>query len=106
MPKKFVPTPEQLELILTRYKETHNYSLISRETGLSVAIIKRIIQEAELVTEEKTTSEPKKPKTAAQTLALNKEYQYTGLPPIESICPKKAVYYGQISMLVQEFLNV
>ena len=46
MAKKFIPTAEQLELILTRYNETKNYSLVSRETNLSVAIIKRIIQEA------------------------------------------------------------
>ena len=69
MAKKFVPTQEQLEQILTRYKETSNYSLVSRETNLSVAIIKRIIQEAG---EGNTTDEEKslpKPKTTAQILA-------------------------------------
>lgn len=106
MAKKFVPTQEQLEQILTRYKETSNYSLVSRETNLSVAIIKRIIQEAG---EGNTTNEEKplpKPKTAAQILAYHKEYKYTGLPPIETVCPKKSVYYGKMVMLKQEFLDV
>lgn len=106
MAKKFVPTQEQLEQILTRYKETSNYSLVSRETNLSVAIIKRIIQEAG---EGNTTDEEKslpKPKTTAQILAYHKEYKYTGLPPIETVCPKKSVYYGKMVMLKQEFLDV
>lgn len=106
MAKKFVPTQEQLEQILTRHKETGNYSLISRETNLSVAIIKRIIQEAgesNTVDEEKSLP---KPKTIAQILAYHKEYKYTDLPPIETVCPKKSVYYGKIAMLKQEFLDV
>lgn len=107
MAKKFVPTQEQLKQILTRYKETSNYSLVSRETGLSVAIIKRIIQEAG---ESNNTSEEEKPlpkpKTTAQILAYHKEYKYVGLPPIETTCPKKSVYYGKMVMLKQEFLDV
>lgn len=106
MAKKFVPTQEQLEQILTRYKETSNYSLVSRETNLSVAIIKRIIQEAG---EGNTTDEEKslpKPKITAQILAYHKEYKYNGLPPIETVCPKKSVYYGKMVMLKQEFLDV
>lgn len=107
MAKKFVPTQEQLEQILTRYKETGNYSLVSRETGLSVAIIKRIIQESE---ENNNASEDEKPlpkpKTTAQILAYYREYKYVGLPPIETTCPKKTVYYGKMAMLKQEFLDV
>ena len=109
MAKKFVPTQEQLEQILTRYKETSNYSLVSRETNLSVAIIKRIIQEAgEPSTTSTTTSEKpvSKPKTTAQLLSYNKEYCCTGLPPAETVCPKKSVYYGLLVELMQEFLDV
>ena len=65
MAKKFVPTQEQLEQILTRYKETSNYSLVSRETNLSVAIIKRIIQEAEEPSKEAAEKSVSKPKTTA-----------------------------------------
>lgn len=106
---KFIPTPEQLNTILTRYQETKNYSQVSRETGLSTAIIKRIISENEGVSSASTESAAKplpKPKTTAQILAYRKEYQYTGLPPIETVCPKKSVYYGKMAMLKQEFLNV
>ena len=107
MAKKFVPTPEQLELILTRYKETKNYTLVSRETGLSVAIIKRIITEN--TTTETTTAPTKtaaKPKTTAQLLAAKNEYKYNGLPPTETSLPSKAAYYGQLVALMKEQLNV
>lgn len=105
MPKKFEPSPELLEQILTRYKETNNYAQVSRETGISTAIIKRLIQEAGQPTTKK--EKPlKKPTTTAEILAYYKEYQYTGLPPIETTCPPKTVYYGQLAMLQQEFLNV
>ena len=106
MAKKFVPTQEQLEQILTRYKETSNYSLVSRETNLSVAIIKRIIQEAEEPSKEAAEKSVSKPKTTAQLLSYNKEYHFTGLPPAETICPKKTVYYGLLAALMQEYLDV
>lgn len=107
MPKKFEPSAELLERILSRYKETNNYSLVSRETGISVAIIKRLIQEAEqpVLTSSKGESS-KKPATTKEILAYRKQYFYTGLPPIETTCPKKSVYYGQMAMLKQEFLDV
>lgn len=109
MAKKFEPSPEVLEQILTRYKETSNYSLVSRETGISVTIIKRLIQEAGQPTAASTSQEEKplkKPTTTAQILAYRKQYFYTGLPPIETTCPKKSVYYGQMAILKQEFLDV
>ena len=114
MAKKFVPTPEQLELILTRYKETKNYTLVSRETGLSVAIVKRIISEnttteTNTTTKTNTTAPTKtaaKPKTTAQLLAAKNEYKYNGLPPTETSLPSKAAYYGQLVTLMKEQLNV
>ena len=111
MPKKFEPTPELLEQILTRYKETKNYSAVSRETELSVAIIKRIIQEANSPAMNASTAENAakplpKPKTTAQILAYHKEYIYTGLPPLETTLPKRAAYYGLAAKLRTEFLNV
>ena len=108
MAKKFIPTPEQLELILTRYKETKNYTLVSRETGLSVAIIKRIISE-NTTTETNTAAPTKtaaKPKTTAQLLAAKNEYKYNGLPPAETSLPSKSAYYGQLVALMKEQLNV
>ena len=105
MAKKFEPSQELLEQILSRYKETSNYSLVSRETGISVAIIKRLIQEAEQpIPREESPS--KKPTTTAQILAYRKLYCYTGLPPRETNCPKKSVYYGQMAILKQEVLDV
>lgn len=108
MAKKFEPSQELLEQILSRYKETSNYSLVSRETGISVAIIKRLIQEAEqpITSSSKEESPLKKPTTTAQILAYRKQYCYTGLPPLETNCPKKSVYYGQMAILKQEFLDV
>lgn len=107
MAKKFIPTPEQLELILTRYKETKNYTLVSRETGLSVAIIKRIITENTTTeTNAAPTKTAAKPKTTAQLLAAKNEYKYNGLPPTETSLPSKAAYYGQLVTLMKEQLNV
>lgn len=89
MAKKFMPTSEQLELILTRYKETNNYSLISRETGLSVAIIKRIITE-----------------NIGDGSVGKNQYTYIGLPPQETELPSKIMFYHQITKMREEFLNV
>lgn len=105
MAKKFIPDPELKEQILTRYKETKNYSLVSRETGLSVLIIKRIIQEdGEPATQPTTTY--KKPTTASQVLAAKREYFYAGPAPIETELPKKTSYYGKIVELVKGYLDV
>lgn len=108
MAKKFVPTQEQLEQILTRYKETSNYSLVSRETSLSVAIIKRIIQEAGETSQTTTSTEKPlpKPKTTAQLLAYKKRYNYIGPAPLESNLPSKPVYYNQIATMQKEILDV
>ena len=107
MPKKFEPTPELLEQILSLYKKTKNYSAVSRETGLSTTIIKRIIQEANTSPTIENAEKPlPKPKTTAQILAYYKEYQYTGLPPVETSLPKKAAFYGQAAQLRMEFLDV
>lgn len=108
MPKKFEPTPELRQQILIRYKETSNYSLISRETNLSVAIVKRIIQEGDATSTvaAKPNIPTKKPTTTAQILAYKKEYVYVGLPPFETTCPKKTVYYGLLAQFKQEFLDV
>ena len=107
MAKKFEPSPELLKQILTRYAETKNYSQVSRETGLSVTIVKRIIQESGEGTAATVVEKPlPKPKTTAQILTYNKLYRYTGLPPIETKCPSKTVYYGLMAQLKQEFLDV
>ena len=45
MPKRYEPTSEMLANILKWYKETKNYTEVSRRTGLTVTIIKRIITE-------------------------------------------------------------
>ena len=45
MPKRYEPTPEMLANILKWYKETKNYTEVSRRTGLTVLIVKRIITE-------------------------------------------------------------
>lgn len=117
MAKKFVPDPELLNTILTRYKETGTYAQISRETGLSTTVVKRIIEEAaatahpilSATTEKETTQSQKvaaKPRTASQILNDRKKYIYTGPAPLETKLPTKAVFYGQIVELVQEYINV
>ena len=45
MPKRYEPTAEMLANILKWYKETKNYTEVSRRTGLTVLIVKRIITE-------------------------------------------------------------
>lgn len=45
MPKKYEPTPEMLKQILDWYEETHNYSEVTRRSGLSSVVVKRIIVE-------------------------------------------------------------
>lgn len=106
MAKKFIPDPELKEQILTRYKETKNYSLVSRETGLSVLIIKRIIQEEGEQPAAQPTTTYKKPTTASQVLAAKREYFYAGPAPIETELPKKTIYYGKIVELVKGYLDV
>lgn len=117
MPKKFVPDPQLLNTILTRYKETGTYAQVSRETGLSTAVVKRIIEEAAATAHpvlssiiEKEATQPKKvaakPRTASQILNDRKNYIYTGPAPLETKLPTKAVFYGQIVELVQEYINV
>lgn len=87
MPKKYEPTPEMLQTILTRYNETKNFSLVSRETGLSYNILKRIITEHE-------------------ASGAKNEYIYTGPMPLETELPTKAMYYHQIICLMKEHLHV
>lgn len=50
MATKFIPSREQLDYIRKRYLETKNYSQISRETGISPAIIKRLLTEEAPIT--------------------------------------------------------
>lgn len=88
MPKKFIPDAALLNTILTRYKETNSYAAVSRETGLSAAIIKRIITEN------------------TEGAAKGKEYIFTGIAPKETFLPTKAQYYYQIICLMKEHLNV
>lgn len=85
MPKKFIPDAVLLNTILTCYKETNSYAAVSRETGLSAAIVKRII-----------TENTKK----------GEEYIFIGLAPNETSLPTKAQYYYQIICLMKEHLNV
>ena len=116
MAKKFIPDAELLNTIITRYKETKNYSQVARETGLSVVVIKRILSEnneaaAQSATEEKISVEPQKsaaakPKTAAQIVAARVKYSYVGPAPLETSLPTKAVYYGQLVELARNYLNV
>ena len=88
MPKKFIPSPELLATILTRYKETKNYSLVSRETGLTAAVVKRIIDE--------------------NKEAPKNQFTYIGPAPVEPAAPqlKKIPYYYELTLLMKEHLNV
>lgn len=104
MGKKFVPTPEQLEQILTRYEETKNYSLVSRETGLGPTVIKRIIEES-TQGEVATTKEKNAAKPTSTSPKAN-EYFYVGPAPRESFLPIKKDYYTVIYNLMKEKLNV
>lgn len=88
MPKKFIPTPELLQTILTRYEETHNYAAVSRETGISANIIKRIISE---------NTEAAKPVAVLQSPAVI---------PQETQLPSKAQFYYLLQCLVKEQNNV
>jgi hypothetical protein len=45
MPAKYVPTEEELKLIMSYYTEAGTYSEVSRRTGLSLPVVKRIVDE-------------------------------------------------------------
>ena len=82
---KFVPDEALLNTILTRYKETHNYSAVARETGLSVAIVKRIVSE--------NTSN-----ISGKTILV-----FTGNLPTEGeVPPSKNIFYYKLQELTKE----
>ena len=88
MAKKFVPDPELLNTILTIYKTEGSYAAVSRATGISPTIIKRIITE--------------------NCGSANKNsFTYEGLPPEEPKMPiSKAQFYYKLQLLMKEILNV
>ena len=45
VPAKYVPTEEELKLIMQYYTEAGTYSEVARRTGLSLPVVKRIIDE-------------------------------------------------------------
>ena len=45
MPAKYIPTEEELKLILQYYAEYKTYAEVARRTGLSLVVVKRIIDE-------------------------------------------------------------
>ena len=45
MGKKYEPTPELLEEILTKYAQNGNYSQTARSVGMSTSVVTRIIKE-------------------------------------------------------------
>ena len=45
MGKKYEPTPELLEEILTKYAQNGNYSQTARSVGISTPVVTRIIKE-------------------------------------------------------------
>lgn len=45
MPAKYVPSEEELKLIMSYYAEAGTYSEVSRRTGLSLPVVKRIVDE-------------------------------------------------------------
>ena len=45
MGKKYEPTPELLEEILTKYAQNGNYSQTARSMGMSASVVTRIIKE-------------------------------------------------------------
>lgn len=45
MPAKYVPTEEELKLMMQYYAEYKTYAEVARRTGLSLVVVKRIIDE-------------------------------------------------------------
>ena len=45
MPAKYIPSEEELKLIMSYYTEAGTYSEVSRRTGLSLPVVKRIVDE-------------------------------------------------------------
>lgn len=89
MAKKFIPDPELLNTILTTYKTEGSYAAVSRTTGISPTIIKRIITENCNIANGKNT------------------LTYSGLPPEEPDKPiTKAQFYYKLQLLMKEILNV
>lgn len=89
MAKKYIPSPEELRTILELYSQTKTYAAVSRETGLSAAVVKRIIEEN-------------------STAASNGSFiTYNGIPPVEpAVAPSKAMFYYKLMVLMKEILHV
>jgi len=88
MAKKFIPDPELLNTILTIYKAEGSYAAVSRATGISPTIVKRII-------------------TENCGSASKSSLTYEGLPPEEPKMPiSKAQFYYKLQLLMKEILNV
>lgn len=45
MPAKYIPTEEELKLMLQYYAEYKTYAEVARRTGRSLVVVKRIIDE-------------------------------------------------------------
>ena len=89
MAKKYVPSPEELRNILELYDKHKTYAAVSRETGLSTTVIKRIIEES--------TS----PANNGSIIT------YNGPVPAEpAAAPSKAMFYYKLLTLMREILHV
>lgn len=89
MGKKYVPSEEELQRILSRYAETHNYSAVSREFGISAQIVSRLVKESES-------------KNDGQWV-----YVYEGSAPMEGDTKMtKNVFYGQLLQLQRKCRDV
>lgn len=82
MANRYEPSKEELERIISLYKQTKNYTEVSRQTGISVTIIKRLIEES---------------KSATSLI-------YTGMAPFEPTVKNWTSYNDEIEKLYKEVM--
>lgn len=87
MGKKYEPTPELLEEILTKYAQNGNYSQTARSVGMSTPVVTRIIKE-----------NYKPNETKIKQIKLT----YNGLAPQEPIEKEKIDFNTAIENLYNE----
>lgn len=88
MGKKFVPTEEQLEILIDSYQETNNYTKAGSSIGISGAVAKRVLTEA------------------LELESRGKPYTYEGEEPHETKLPTKHQFYYDFIVMMKEIYNV
>lgn len=105
MGAKYYPTPEELDTIMTMYKNNASYAEIGRTIGISGAVAKRVITEFNEGTDP-TKKSVKSEKSKSKNGSQNHSFTYSGEVPIEPPAPiSKAQFYYQLQNLMLRMIE-